>query len=419
MTFKTLLLNNRAIEHFSYHWFFGLRYSERAKSDSRNHLSLNISMAPPQLTKLREQSQSVAKRNSIVRFFMWFFNINNYAKNAYILAAIDAKAALENSMFKSRNENPNQTTYLISNAEVDGVAPSTTWVERRMLALLKHHRIVPEVITPDVVFPPSPMRDLSTPPRDEHWTPPSSFQTPAQQITFSGQRAKSMPLRPLRRWHEESSSDDEKSTTSSSSEPRTPMNVQQQFWQLTFCNQTLRDNSPEAKQLDTLPTEEAYLIVNTTVQQLAQTLGLSCELGSQLAYRTFKDQFNNLAYQLHPDKTNNDAEKNTQFKLVHTAYTQLQRLLLKTVHHHDEPESDVVVSFWTEQGEIANRDNIEKERERARLLKIAEENRIMAQKIEALRREIAASNSGYSSGSGYETEDDERADPHTTLSMKK
>ena len=79
------------LSHFDYHWFRGLRYNKIVPLENMaSHLD---EFAAPEeqayVQGLREEQQRISQHYAVVRFFLWLFNIGDYARNAYQLAAFD------------------------------------------------------------------------------------------------------------------------------------------------------------------------------------------------------------------------------------------------------------------------------------------------------------------------------------------
>ena len=74
------------LSHYSYHWFWGLRYNKSVRLDNIAEGLCDSNV----LYNCLSQEKRLSQRNVIIRLFYRLFNINNYALNRYRLAAFKA-----------------------------------------------------------------------------------------------------------------------------------------------------------------------------------------------------------------------------------------------------------------------------------------------------------------------------------------
>jgi curved DNA-binding protein CbpA len=105
------------LSHYSYHWFWGMRYSSNVEGSNLRSKVFKLVENPVLLQNLEAQHKKIAVLHPILRFFNRFFNIDNYNAHFYQLYAFYAykhgSTTSEENMIK-KNEMINLTVQLLS-----------------------------------------------------------------------------------------------------------------------------------------------------------------------------------------------------------------------------------------------------------------------------------------------------------------
>lgn len=99
------------LQHFSYHWFWGIRYHAQVQYPN---LTSHLHAWSQNQTLIENMQKKLAKINQkfwLIRWIYWLFNIQHYAELFYKLAAFYISKSEQNTMKNSMFEHLKQTAY--------------------------------------------------------------------------------------------------------------------------------------------------------------------------------------------------------------------------------------------------------------------------------------------------------------------
>lgn len=129
MTKPKLILSSENLKHFSYSPFWGLVYKDALSDDNLYTEIQSFNTRPDLVATLINQQIAIDNSYPFIRFFYYLFNINDYARNAYRLAAFEAvqPSAQANTPLYQSGDEP--------------IAYSARWAINKFLKLFSEYQI--------------------------------------------------------------------------------------------------------------------------------------------------------------------------------------------------------------------------------------------------------------------------------------